>query len=101
MSSGVAAPSQSQENQDFNQADAILWQNMVTLPLYQEPVFWARSNNLKGVLPNTSSTGVTWNSPRTGPSAPNGSGPIGRGRGFVGPRLQSPPSGCRARTCCR
>ena len=26
---------------------------MVTLPLYQKPQFWAWSNNLKGVLPNT------------------------------------------------
>ena len=34
---------------DYNKADAILWQNMVTLPLYQKPQFWAWSNNLKGV----------------------------------------------------
>ena len=40
---------------------SILWHNMVTLPLYQKPQFFAWSNNLKGVLPNTSSVGVTWN----------------------------------------
>ena len=61
MASGSSAPSQSQEISDYNKADAILWQNMVTLPLYQKPQFWAWSNNLKGVLPNTSSVGVTWN----------------------------------------
>jgi peptide/nickel transport system substrate-binding protein len=61
MASGSAAPSQAQELEDYNKADATLWQNMVTLPLYQQPVFWAWSNNLKGVLPNTSSVGVTWN----------------------------------------
>ena len=61
MASGSAAPSQSKEISDYNEADAILWQNMVTLPLYQKPQFWAWSNNLKGVLPNTSSVGVTWN----------------------------------------
>ena len=61
MASGSSAPSQSQEVEDYNKADAILWQNMVTLPLYQKPQFWAWSNNLKGVLPNTSSVGVTWN----------------------------------------
>ena len=61
MASGSSAPSQSQEIDDYNEADAILWQNMVTLPLYQKPQFWAWSNNLKGVLPNTSSVGVTWN----------------------------------------
>ena len=55
------APSASQETTNYNKADAILWQNMVTLPLYQKPQFWAWSNNLKGVLPNTSSVGVTWN----------------------------------------
>ena len=61
MASGSAAPSASQETEDYNKADATLWQNMVTLPLYQQPVFWAWSNNLKGVVPNTSSVGVTWN----------------------------------------
>jgi peptide/nickel transport system substrate-binding protein len=61
MASGASAPSQSQETEDYNKADAILWQNMVTLPLYQKPQFWAWSNSLKGVLPNTSLLGVTWN----------------------------------------
>jgi peptide/nickel transport system substrate-binding protein len=61
LKNGTSAPSQSAENTAFNQADAILWQNMVTLPLYQKPQFWAWSGNLKGVLPNTSSVGVTWN----------------------------------------
>jgi peptide/nickel transport system substrate-binding protein len=61
MSQGSAAPSTTQEITDYKKADAVMWQNMVTLPLYQKPQFWAWSNNLKGVLPNTSSVGVTWN----------------------------------------
>jgi peptide/nickel transport system substrate-binding protein len=61
MASGSSAPSASQEIEDYNKADAVLWQNMVTLPLYQKPQFFAWSSNLKGVLPNTSSVGVTWN----------------------------------------
>jgi len=61
LKSGAEAPSTSKEITDYNEADAILWQDMVTLPLYQKPQFWAWSNNLKGVLPNTSSVGVTWN----------------------------------------
>jgi glutathione transport system substrate-binding protein len=61
LSSGSSAPSQSKEISDYNQADAILWQNMVTLPLYQQPQFWAWSNNLKGVVTNASSVGITWN----------------------------------------
>lgn len=61
LKNGASAPSVSAENNQFNEADAILWQQMVTLPLYQKPQYWAWSNNLKGVLPNTSSVGVTWN----------------------------------------
>jgi peptide/nickel transport system substrate-binding protein len=61
MKSGASAPSISQEAEDFNKADAVLWKNMVTLPLYQKPQFFAWTNNLKGVVPNTSSVGITWN----------------------------------------
>ncbi len=61
MAAGNSAASASQESTDFNKTDAILWKDMVTLPLYQKPQFWAWSNNLKGVLPNTASVGITWN----------------------------------------
>jgi peptide/nickel transport system substrate-binding protein len=61
MKTGASAPSTTQEATDFNKADSILWHNMVTLPLYQKPQFWAWTNKLKGVVPNTSSVGVTWN----------------------------------------
>jgi peptide/nickel transport system substrate-binding protein len=61
MASGSTAPSTAAEINDYNQADASLWQEMVSLPLYQAPQFYAWSNNLKGVLPNTSNVGVTWN----------------------------------------
>ena len=61
MKEGAEAPSTSQEITDYNKADSILWQNMVTLPLYQKPQFFAWTNKLKGVVPNTSSVGVTWN----------------------------------------
>jgi peptide/nickel transport system substrate-binding protein len=61
MKSGSSAASISQEAEDFNKADAVLWKDMVTLPLYQKPQFFAWSSNLKGVVPNTSSVGVTWN----------------------------------------
>jgi peptide/nickel transport system substrate-binding protein len=61
LTTGAEASSVALESQDYNKADSILWQNMVTLPLYQKPQFWAWSSNLKGVLPNTSSVGVTWN----------------------------------------
>ncbi len=61
MKNGASAASLSSENNQFNEADAILWHNMVTLPLYQKPQYWAWSGNLKGVVPNTSNLGVTWN----------------------------------------
>ncbi len=61
MSTGSSAKSTALEAEDYNKADSILWQDMVTLPLYQKPQFFAWTSNLKGVVPNTSSTGVTWN----------------------------------------
>ncbi len=61
MTEGVSAPSQAKEDSDFNEADSILWQNMVTLPLYQVPAYFAWTNNLKGVVPNASNDGITWN----------------------------------------
>jgi peptide/nickel transport system substrate-binding protein len=61
MTDGISAPSEAKEEADFNAADAILWQDMVTLPLYQQPAFFVWSNNLKGVVPNASNVGITWN----------------------------------------
>ena len=61
MKTGASAPSSSLETQDFNKADTVLWQNIVTLPLYQKPQYWAWSSKLHGVQPNISSLGVTWN----------------------------------------
>jgi peptide/nickel transport system substrate-binding protein len=61
ITTGISAPSQTKENSDFNEADAILWQNMVTLPLYQQPAYFAWTNSLKGVIPNASNDGITWN----------------------------------------
>ena len=60
MKNGAAASSEQLAISDFNKADTILWQNMVTLPLYQKPQFWAW-NNLHNVQPNISSVGITWN----------------------------------------
>jgi peptide/nickel transport system substrate-binding protein len=61
MKNGASAASGHLETEDYNHADTILWQNMVTLPLYQKPQFWAWSNKLKNVVPNISSVGITWN----------------------------------------
>jgi glutathione transport system substrate-binding protein len=58
---GAQALNSQQEISDYNAADALLWQNMVTLPLYQKPQFFAWTNTYGNIIPNASSTGVPWN----------------------------------------
>jgi len=48
------------EVSDYNKADALLWADMATLPIYQKPVMVAYSN-VNNVINNPSSAGVTWN----------------------------------------
>ena len=45
----------------YNQADAILWKDMVTLPLFQQPQLNTWTSSYGNVLPNPSSFGLTWN----------------------------------------
>ena len=45
---------------DYNKADALLWADMATLPIYQKPVMVAYTN-VNHVLNNPGSAGVTWN----------------------------------------
>jgi peptide/nickel transport system substrate-binding protein len=45
----------------YNQVDAILWKDMVTLPLFQQPQLNTWTSTYANILPNTSSTGLTWN----------------------------------------
>jgi peptide/nickel transport system substrate-binding protein len=45
----------------YNQIDAILWKDMVTLPLFQQPVLTTWTSSYGNVLPNPSSSGLTWN----------------------------------------
>jgi peptide/nickel transport system substrate-binding protein len=58
---GAAATNPAKEAQLFNAADKILWNQMVTLPLYQKPIFDAWTSNVANVVPNPSSQGLTWN----------------------------------------
>jgi peptide/nickel transport system substrate-binding protein len=58
---GAAALSPSQETADYNAADALLWSNMVTLPLYQKPQFYAWTDTYGNIIPNASDVGVPWN----------------------------------------
>jgi peptide/nickel transport system substrate-binding protein len=45
----------------YNQADALLWKNMVTLPLFQQPQLNTWTSTFGNIIPNTSSVGLTWN----------------------------------------
>lgn len=45
----------------LNQADDELWQNMVTIPLYQKPTFIAYSDKYGNIGDNASSEGPFWN----------------------------------------
>lgn len=45
----------------YNQADSILWKDMVTLPLFQQPQLYTWNSNYGNVLPNPSNSGLTWN----------------------------------------
>jgi peptide/nickel transport system substrate-binding protein len=45
----------------YNQADRILWQDMVTVPLYQKPTFLPYRNTIQNVQDNASTAGPLWN----------------------------------------
>jgi peptide/nickel transport system substrate-binding protein len=45
----------------YNQADALLWKDMVTLPLFQQPQLYTWNSTYGNVLPNPSNLGLTWN----------------------------------------
>jgi peptide/nickel transport system substrate-binding protein len=45
----------------YNQIDALLWKDMVTLPLFEEPTLFGWSSNYGNVVPNPSSQGFSWN----------------------------------------
>jgi peptide/nickel transport system substrate-binding protein len=45
----------------YNQADAQLWKDMVTLPLFEQPQLTAWSSTYGNVVPDPSNFGVTWN----------------------------------------
>ena len=57
---------QTQATSLYNQIDKILWQDMVTLPLFQQPVLYGWSSKFGNVVPNTSSIGIPWNAQNWG-----------------------------------
>ena len=53
----------------YNQVDALLWKDMVTLPLFQQPQLNTWTSTFANVLPNASSVGLTWNAQTWGVKA--------------------------------
>lgn len=45
-----------------NQIDALLWEDLYTIPLYQKPTFLAYSSAIEGVEDNATQAGPLWNS---------------------------------------
>jgi peptide/nickel transport system substrate-binding protein len=45
----------------YNQIDRLLWSDMVTLPLFQDPALFGWTSNFGNVIPNTSNVGIPWN----------------------------------------
>lgn len=45
----------------YNQVDRLLWSDMVSLPLFQNPELFGWSSKYTGVIPNTSNLGIPWN----------------------------------------
>lgn len=45
----------------YNQVDTILWKDMVTLPLFEQPDLYSWTSSYGNIIPNPSSVGVPWN----------------------------------------
>jgi peptide/nickel transport system substrate-binding protein len=54
---------------DYNKIDGLLWKDMATLPLFQQPQLYGWSTKYSNIVPNTSSIGVPWNANQWGVKA--------------------------------
>lgn len=60
LQQGVNSSNLTQEAKYMNQADALLWKDMVSLPLFQQPDYDAWSTKYANIVPDASD-GLTWN----------------------------------------
>lgn len=58
----LAEPDREAQVELGNEIDALLWENLFTIPLYQQPTFLAYSSELEGVEDNATADGPLWNS---------------------------------------
>jgi peptide/nickel transport system substrate-binding protein len=61
MTEAASALSPAQEASLFNQADALLWKDAVTLPLFAQPQLTTWNAKWGNIFPNPSNEGLTWN----------------------------------------
>jgi peptide/nickel transport system substrate-binding protein len=61
LNQGASASNSQAEINAYNQADKILWDDMVTLPLFQSVIFTAWSNKYANITNNATAQGITWN----------------------------------------
>jgi peptide/nickel transport system substrate-binding protein len=61
LNQAMSATSPTQEATLFNQADSIMWKDMATLPLFEEPTLFGWTSSYGNVIPNASSQGFSWN----------------------------------------
>jgi peptide/nickel transport system substrate-binding protein len=61
LNQASTATSPSTEASLFNQADALMWKDMPTLPLFEEPTLFGWTSSYGNVIPNASSQGFSWN----------------------------------------
>jgi peptide/nickel transport system substrate-binding protein len=50
----------------YNQIDSVLWKDMATLPLFQNPDLYGWTSKYGNVIPNTSNIGIPWNANQWG-----------------------------------
>jgi peptide/nickel transport system substrate-binding protein len=50
----------------YNKIDGVLWKDMATLPLFQQPQLFGWSTKFGNIFPDTSSTGIPWNAAQWG-----------------------------------
>ncbi|WP_222192213.1 ABC transporter family substrate-binding protein [Modestobacter italicus] len=58
----AAEPERERQAELGNQIDALLWDQMATIPLYQKPTFIAYQSSIEGVQDNPTEAGPLWNS---------------------------------------
>jgi peptide/nickel transport system substrate-binding protein len=61
MNQAAATVNLAQSATLWNQADTILWKDMVTLPLFEAAQLYSWTNNYGNIIPNPTSIGVPWN----------------------------------------